>query len=77
VTQEDPDSTEDRTRRPGSRGWASLHAVAFVLMIMSVTALIAAVRGFLQSNGLLWVSAGLSTAAIGFSIASVLLPRRG
>jgi hypothetical protein len=67
--------TADETpRRP--RGWASLYAVAFLLMLAAGATLILAIRGFLESTGPLWLSIGLSGAAIVVSVVSVLLPRR-
>ena len=61
---------------PPPRGWASLYGLAFVLMMLAAGSLALEVRGFLASTRLLWVSTGLSAAAIVVAIASVVLPRR-
>ncbi|MDP9329126.1 MAG: hypothetical protein M3P11_00530 [Actinomycetota bacterium] len=67
--------TDEKTpRRP--RGWASLYALAFLLMLASGGTLILAIRRFLESTQPLWISIGLSGAAIVVSFLSVLLPRR-
>lgn len=68
--------TEGSTgRRP--RGWMSLYLVAFGLLVASGVALAVSVRGFLESAGLLWVSVGLSVAALVIAVVSVVLPPRG
>jgi len=64
------------TRRAPSRGWVSLYAVAFGLMLAAGIALVASSLGSLRSIGLLWVSASLSTAAIVIAVVGVLVPRR-
>jgi hypothetical protein len=58
------------------RGTIGLYAGAFVLMIAAGTALVGSSLGSFRSIGLLWVSGGLSVAAIGLALASVLVPRR-
>jgi len=58
------------------RGRVSLYAVAFVLLVGAGAALVASAVGFLASTRLLWVSTGLSAAAIGAALLGVLLPRR-
>jgi hypothetical protein len=58
------------------RGWISLYAVAFALMVAAAVALVASSLGSLRSIDLLWFSSGLSLAAIAAAIASVLVPRR-
>ena len=65
--------TEQPTR---IRGWVSLYAVAFVLLVGAGAALVASAVGFLESTRLLWVSTGLSAAAIVTAILGVALPRR-
>jgi hypothetical protein len=82
VTQEDPEAAAGAGMSKGSRvrasrGWASLYAAAFVLLLLSGAALAVAVRGLLQSNGFLWLSIWFSGAAIVLSMVSVILPRRG
>ena len=64
---------EEPNRR---RGWVSLYAAAFVLMLLAAVALMASSLGSLQSIGLLWVSSALSLAATGLAVASTLVPRR-
>ena len=64
------------TRRGSRRGWVSLYAVAFGLMLAAGIALVASSLGSLRSIGLLWVSASLSTAAIVIAVVGVLVPRR-
>ena len=64
---------EEPNRR---RGWVSLYAAAFVLMLVAAVALMASSLGSLRSIGLLWVSSALSLAATGLAVASALVPRR-
>ena len=64
---------EEPNRR---RGWVSLYAAAFVLMLLAAVALMASSLGSLRSIGLLWVSSALSLAATGLAVASALVPRR-
>ena len=64
---------EDPKRR---RGWVSLYAAAFVLMLVAAVALMASSLGSLRSIGLLWVSSVYSVAATGLAVASALVPRR-
>jgi len=61
------------TRR---RGWVSLYAVAFALLVGAGLALVASSAGALRSIGLLWLSAVLSAAAIVAAVVAVILPRR-
>ena len=58
------------------RGWVSLYAVAFGLMLGSGIAIGASSLGSLRSFTLLWTSISLSIAAIVVALAAVLLPRR-
>lgn len=58
------------------RGWISVYAVAFALMVAAAVALVLSSLGSLRSIGLLWFSSALSLAAILAAIASVLVPRR-
>jgi hypothetical protein len=58
------------------RGWISVYAVAFALMVAAGLALVASSLGSLRSIGLLWVSSAFSIAAIAVAFASVLVPRR-
>lgn len=64
---------EDRAPR---RGWISVYAAAFGLVLAAGAALLVSSLGTLRSIGLLWISCVLSLGAIGLGIASVLLPRR-
>ncbi|HEX6400819.1 MAG TPA: hypothetical protein VF108_10190 [Actinomycetota bacterium] len=52
-----------------------LYSLAFGLLVASIAALGLAVAGFLESTGLLFVSAGLSALAIAAAAASVLMRR--
>lgn len=58
------------------RGWVSLYVVAFILMLGAGACLALAARGFLEDLWLLWLSAGLSAAAIVLAIAGIVAPRR-
>ena len=58
------------------RGWLSLYAVAFGLMVAAAVAIAVSSLGSLRSIGLLWFSIVLSVLAIGLAIGSVLVPRR-
>ena len=63
-------------RAPGGAS-VGLYAAAFALMLGAGIALGAATLGRLRSMGLLWISAGLSAAAVACSLlALVLLWRR-
>ena len=57
------------------RGSAGLYAAAFLLVVGSAAALVAAALGLLASVRLLWVSIGLSTLALPLAVASVLVRR--
>jgi hypothetical protein len=59
-----------------TRGWVSLYAAAFVLLVGAGAALVGSAVGFLASTRLLWVSTGLSAAAIAAALLGVLWPRR-
>jgi hypothetical protein len=59
------------------RGWVSLYAAAFALMLVAAIALMTSSLGSLRSIGLLWISSALSLLAAGLAVASVLVPRRG
>jgi len=59
------------------RGWVSLYAAAFALMLVAAVALMVSSLGSLRSIGLLRVSSLLSLLAVGLAVASVLVPRRG
>jgi hypothetical protein len=61
------------TRR---RGWVSLYAGAFALLLAAGVALVASSLGQLRSIGLLWVSVVLSAVAIALAVASLVIPRR-
>lgn len=58
------------------RGWVSLYAGAFALMLTAGAVFVVASLGRLESIRLLWVSAWLSVAAIVVALASMLAPRR-
>jgi hypothetical protein len=57
------------------RGWVSLYAVAFGLMLGAGAALMASSLGSLRSFGLLWLSAALSGSAIVVAVVSLFVPR--
>ena len=59
-----------------SRGWVSLYALAFLLLLGAGAAIAASAAGLLESTRLLWTSTVLSGLATVAAIASVLLPRR-
>ena len=58
------------------RGWTSLYALACALLAAAMVALILSVAGFLESTGLLLVSAALSGLAIAAAVTGLILPRR-
>ena len=51
-----------------------MYVAGFLLMAAAGFALAVAARGFLASTRLLWLSAGMSAAAIVAAVASVLWP---
>ena len=53
-----------------------LYTLAFVLLLAALGALLLAVRSFLQDLWPLWVSAGLSVAAILLAVAAFITGRR-
>ena len=59
------------------RGWVTLYAVAFVLMLVAGLLIAVAGRSFLESTTPLLVSAVCSGVAIVLAVLSVVLPRRG
>lgn len=64
---------------PGSRprGTAlALYAAAFLTMLASGSAIVIASLGSLQSTRVLWLSVGLSYAAIVLAVAGLLVPAR-
>jgi hypothetical protein len=69
-------SADERAAAP-RRGWVSLYAVAFALMIVAAIALMASSLGSLRSIRLLWISSALSLVAAGLAVVSVVVPRRG
>ncbi len=58
------------------RGWISLYAIAFGLLMVAALIFAVTTIGSLQSTRLLWVSAAFSIAALVVAVASVLVPRR-
>jgi uncharacterized membrane protein len=68
--------TETMTETKTRRGWLSLYAGAFALMLGAGIALSASSLGTLRSIGLLWFSVVLSVLAIALALVSVFLPRR-
>ena len=59
------------------RASLGLYAVAWVLLIAALISLVMSVAGFLESTGLLIVSAVLSGLAIVSALAGLFVPRRG
>jgi hypothetical protein len=70
-------SADARASAPPKKGWVSLYAAAFALVLAAAIALMASSLGSLRSIGLLWISSALSLLAAGLAVASVLVPRRG
>jgi hypothetical protein len=66
----------DRASHDGGRLSLGAFAISFVLVLLSVVAVLASVRGFLESTRLLWLSVCLSAMAIVGAAASLLLARR-
>jgi len=62
--------------QPRPRGLLSVYVVAFVLMLAAGGVLALAVRSFLTDLWPLWLSAGLSAAAIVAAVIAVVAPRR-
>lgn len=58
------------------RGWVSLYAIAFGLLLGAGAALGASAAGFLESTRLLWISTSLSALAIVTALVGLTLPRR-
>ena len=74
----DPDERTERVTPTGDRpprGWASLYALAFVVLVGAGAALTLAAVGLLTSTRLLWMSTALSALAIALAVVSVVLPR--
>jgi hypothetical protein len=67
-------NASDVTER--QRGWTSLYAVSFALLLAAGVTLTVATLGSLNSLRLLRVSAALSVSAIVIAVVSVVLPRR-
>jgi hypothetical protein len=59
-----------------ARGWLTVYAAAFVVMISAGLLLGIAAREFLQNTAVLWFSTGLSGLAIVLAIVAVAVPRR-
>jgi hypothetical protein len=76
------EETERPEARPAAaqprrrRGWVSLYAVSFVLLVSAAGAIGASSLGSLRSFALLWMSICLSVGAIAVAVVAVLLPRR-
>ena len=66
--------TEAPSKPP--RGWVTLYAVAFVLMVTAGVLIAVASGDFLESTTPLLVSAVFSGVAIVLAVLSVVLPRR-
>jgi hypothetical protein len=66
----------DTSEARKQRGWISLYAVAFGLLMVAALIFAVTTIGSLQSTRLLWVSAAFSMAALAVAVASVLIHRR-
>ena len=66
--------TERRVR--AARAPVILYSLSFVLLLAALVFLLLAVRSFLQDLWPLWVSAGLSVAAIVVAVAAFITGRR-
>jgi hypothetical protein len=71
---ETPAAPSQDAKRP--RGWVSLYALAFLLLVGAGAAMGASAVGLLASTRLLWTSAILSGGAILIAVLAVVLPRR-
>lgn len=60
-----------------ARAALGLYALAWALLLAALIALVMSVAGFLESTGLLVVSAILSGLALVSALAGLLVPRRG
>ena len=69
-------SEVEPTSAPRGRGWLSLYALAFALMVVAAGFFAAATIGTLTSLRMLRVSTVLSGIAIVVAILAVVLPRR-
>lgn len=72
--REEPGPGGPASGRP--RGLLSLYVVAFLLMLGAGAVLALAVHSFLSDRWPLWLSAGLSAAAIVIAVLGLVLPRR-
>ena len=61
---------------PKPRGWLTLYAAAFVVMLVAGALLGIAARDFLKNTGVLWLSTGLSALAIVLAVVALVAPRR-
>ena len=59
------------------RAGLGLYALAWALLLVALISLVMSLVGFLESTGLLIVSAVFSGLAIASSLAGMFLPRRG
>ncbi len=66
----------DATPTKTPRGWLTLYAVAFVVMLAAGGLLGVAARDFLDNTGILWLSTGLSALAIVLAVVALIAPRR-
>jgi hypothetical protein len=75
TTEAPTEATPPTPETSKPRGWVSLYAVAFGLVLGAGVALAASSLGSLRSIGLLWLSAALSSVAIVVAVVSILVPR--
>ena len=76
VRMSPPEPTDPEAAAGRPRGWVSLYALAFLLLLGAGASFAASAASLLASTRLLWASSVLSGLAIVVAIVSVVLPRR-
>lgn len=66
----------DTTPTKTPRGWLTLYAVSFLVMLVAGALLGVAARDFLDNTGILYLSTGLSVLAIVLAVVALAAPRR-
>ncbi len=72
----DPESTGKAGSRRRQRGWFTLYATAFALLLCAAACAAFAARDFLSNLTVLRVSAAFSAGAIVLAVLSLVLPRK-
>ncbi len=75
MSESNTEPETDPAPRP-ARGWLSLYAVSFVLVLVAAGLILLAARSLLEDIGLLTASSIVSGLAILVAILAVFLPRR-